>query len=90
MDYLSHLVVYSLFRIADIFFVYIKMNYDININNLYNNKCNVRSRLDVRGLVRACDASLEPHWRKNDQGMNFFWFARAARPQCAKMCFFTT
>ena len=57
---------------------------------LYNNKCYVRCVLDVRGLMRACDASLEPHWRKNDQGMNFFWFARAARPQRAKMCFFTT
>ena len=54
---------------------------------LYNNKCNVRAILAPRGWIWACDGSLEPHWHKNDQGMNLFWFARAARPQRAKMCF---
>ena len=43
--------------------------------------------LDGFERIWACDGSLEPHWHKNDQGMNLFWFARAARPQCAKMCF---
>ena len=38
-------------------------------------------------LMRACDGSLEPSWHKNDGSMENFRFARAARPQCAKMCF---
>ena len=54
---------------------------------LYNNKCNVRSVLDVRGLMWACDSSLEPSCYKNDHVMEEIRFARAARPQCAKMGF---
>ena len=37
--------------------------------------------------MRACDSSLEPSCHKNDQVMGENWFARAGRPQCAKMCF---
>ena len=43
--------------------------------------------LDAPELMRACDGSLEPSWHKNDGSMENFRFARAARPQCAKMCF---
>ena len=38
-------------------------------------------------FMRACDGSLEPSCYKNDHVMGTFRFARAARPQCAKMCF---
>ena len=54
---------------------------------LYNNKCFVTGIWAPRGWIWACDSSLELSRPKNDQGMNFFWFARAVRPQRAKMCF---
>ena len=47
----------------------------------------VKSRWAVCGCMRVCDTSLEPYCHKNDHVINLFWFARAARPQCAKMCF---
>ena len=57
------------------------------ISNLYNNKCIVGNVWGVCGLMRACDSSLEPSCYKNDHVMEEIRFARAARPQCAKMCF---
>ena len=42
------------------------------------------------GWIWAWDSSLEPSWPKNDGSMKKFRFARPARPQRAKMCFFTT
>ena len=65
-------------------------NNDIEIQsyyNLYNNKCFVVCLSAAPELMRACDGSLEPSWHKNDGSMENFRFARAARPQCAKMCF---
>ena len=56
--------------------------------NLYNNKCIVTAVLALGGPMRACDSSLEPSCHKNDHVINLFWFARAARPQRAKMCFY--
>ena len=53
---------------------------------LYNNKCFVGDVWGMCGLMRACDSSLEPSCYKNDQVMEEIRFARAARPQCAKMC----
>ena len=35
----------------------------------------------------ACESSFEPSCYKNDQVMGENRFARALRPQCAKMCF---
>ena len=46
----------------------------------------MRAILVPRGWIWACDSSLELSRRKNDQGMNLFWFARAAQPQRTKMC----
>ena len=57
---------------------------------LYNNKCFARQVLDAGVRIWACDSSLEPSWPKNDGSMKIFRFARPARPQRAKMCFFTT
>ena len=37
--------------------------------------------------IWACDSSLEPSCHRNDRIMGNFRFARAARPQRAKMCF---
>ena len=54
---------------------------------LYNNKCFVEGRSGPRELMRACDTSLEPSRLPYDQVMETNRFARAARPQCAKMCF---
>ena len=39
------------------------------------------------GWIWPCDSLLEPYCHKNDHVINLFWFARAARPQHAKMCF---
>ena len=47
------------------------------------------SVLDDRGPIWACDGSLEPSCHKNDHVMGKNRFARAARPQRAKMCIFT-
>ena len=41
--------------------------------------------MEAVGWIWACDSSLEPSWHKNDHVINLFWFARAARPQRAKM-----
>ena len=57
---------------------------------LYNNKCFVRYVSQAVGWNWACDSSLEPSWPKNDGSTENFRFARPARPQRAKMCFFTT
>ena len=50
---------------------------------------NVRSGgvWDPYAPIWACDSLLEPSSHTNDHIINLFWFARAARPQCAKMCF---
>ena len=58
--------------------------------NLYNNRRIVMAIWAPGIPMRARDRSLELSRRTNDQCMNLFWFARAARPQRAKMCFFTT
>ena len=55
--------------------------------HLYNNKCFVVCRWAARELMRACDTSLEPPRLPYDQVMEQNRFARAARPQRAKMCF---
>ena len=52
---------------------------------LYNNKCFVVSLSAALGWIWACDGSLEPSCYKNDHVMGTFPFARAARPQRAKM-----
>ena len=57
------------------------------MTHLYNNKCIVRYVSEAVGRNWACDSSLEPSWPKNDRFMRNFRFARAVRPQRAKMCF---
>ena len=50
----------------------------------------VRSRSAVCGCMRVCNTSLEPPRPPYERLMDARPLARAARPQCAKMCFFTT
>ena len=57
---------------------------------LYNNRRFVGQVLDAGVRIWTCDSSLEPSWHKTDRSVGNFRFARAARPQRAKMCFFTT
>ena len=55
--------------------------------NLYNNKCFVRAISDSLARNWACDSSLEPSWLPYEPSMGEIRFARAARPQRAKLCF---
>ena len=45
----------------------------------------VKHGLAVCGSMRVCDTSLEPSWSPYERMIGAFRFARAARPQCAKM-----
>ena len=56
------------------------------LKHLYYNMCNVRTNLAPREPMQACDSSLEPSRQKKNIGGKNFRFARAARPQRAKMC----
>ena len=47
----------------------------------------MEGRSAARELMRAYDTLLDPHRLPYDQVMETNRFARAERPQCAKMCF---
>ena len=67
-------------------FTWAMPNKSILVLHLYNNKCFVRAISDPLACNWACDSSLEPSWLPYEHSMGSVRFARAVRPQRAKMC----